>query len=121
MTLGEFIKQYRDDHGLSQRKFAALSGLTNTYISHLESNRNSKGIPPIPSIDTYRAVAKVAGITVDELVAIVEDRIQIASPYTAEEQRMIALFRKASEKDKTIIMRILEDYEEKETSSSFAG
>lgn len=121
MTLGQFIKQYREEHGMSQRTFAKCSGLTNTYISHLENDRNSKGFSPVPSIETYRAVAKVAGITVDELVAIVEDKIQIAPSYTQEEQRMIALFRKASDKDRMIIMRILEDYEEKETSLNSAG
>lgn len=121
MTLGEFIKKYREEHDMSQRTFAKCSGLTNTYISHLENDRNSKGSSPVPSIETYRAVAKVAGITVDELVAIVEDRILITPTYTQEEQRMIALFRKASERDKAIIMQILEDYEEKETSFTSAG
>jgi len=111
MTLGQFIKQYRDEHGLSQRKFAQLSGMTNTYISQLEKNKNSKGFPPTPSIETYRCVAKVVGIAVDDLVSIVEDNIQLNPTFTLLEEEMIMLFRKASDRDKKIIMDILAEYD----------
>lgn len=124
MTLGQYIKQYREAHGISQRKFALLSGLTNTYISQLENDKNSKGFPPTPSIETYRAVAKVAGISVDELVAIVEDRIRLNAEFTPQEESMIYLFRKASSRDRKLIMDILAEYdfaEDDVKSSNSAG
>lgn len=51
MTIGECIKAYRDEKGLSQRRFAELCGLSNAYISILERNVNPKtGRSPAPTI-----------------------------------------------------------------------
>lgn len=111
MTLGECIKQYRDAHGISQRKFAQMTGLTNTYISFLERNQNAKGDAPIPSIETYKVVASAMGITVDKLVAMVEDKVVVNAQFSPQEQSMIYLFRKASERDKKLIMDILAEYD----------
>ena len=36
MFLGEIIKSYRDEHGLSMQDFASLSKLSKPYISQLE-------------------------------------------------------------------------------------
>ncbi len=40
MTLKDFLIQYRTEHDLSQRQFAAICGLSNSYISMLERERN---------------------------------------------------------------------------------
>jgi transcriptional regulator with XRE-family HTH domain len=40
MTLGEYIKKYRSEHGLSQRQFANLCGVSNGYASMLEKGMN---------------------------------------------------------------------------------
>lgn len=42
MTLSDFVKEYRKEHDLSQRQFAAICGLSNGYISMLEKNMNPK-------------------------------------------------------------------------------
>lgn len=78
MTLGEYIKRYRAEHGASQRAFAATSGLTNGYISMLENNRNPRSGEPIaPTVETYKKVAAATGITFDELLALVDDSITV--------------------------------------------
>ena len=58
MTLGEYVKAYREEHGLSQRGFARLVGLSNTYISYLEKESNYRGLGNNPTADVYRAIAK---------------------------------------------------------------
>ena len=73
MTLGEYIKSYRQMHGMSQRKFAALSGLTNTYISNLERGINSNGSVTTPSLETYQAVAKATNCEAADLIALLDD------------------------------------------------
>ena len=73
MTLGEYILSYRQMHGMSQRKFAALSGLTNTYISNLERGTNSNGSITTPSLETYQAVAKATGCEAADLIALLDD------------------------------------------------
>ena len=37
MKLGEFIKQYREEHGISQREFARRCGISNTAIQSIEN------------------------------------------------------------------------------------
>ena len=68
MTLGEYVKSYREEHGLSQRGFARLTGLSNTYISYLEKESNYRGLGNNPTADVYRAIAKATGCEAIELI-----------------------------------------------------
>jgi len=111
MTLGDYVKQYRESHGISQRKFAQMTGLTNTYISYLENNKNNTGKAIVPSIETYNCIASAMGITTDELVSRVDGRVLVNAQFSPQEQSMIYLFRKASERDKKLIMDILAEYD----------
>ena len=80
MKLGEYVNAYRLEHGMSQRAFATASGLTNGYISMLEKDRNPRtGEPIAPTIETYKKVAAATGISFDELIALVDDRILVNS------------------------------------------
>lgn len=80
MTLGDIIKKYRDDADLSMDGFAQLSGLSKSYISVLERNITPHGNEPSPGIDTYKAVAKVLGIDVNDLIRAVDDDIELPPP-----------------------------------------
>lgn len=76
MKLGEYVKQYRLEHGLSQRDFAKLSGLTCGYISMLENNRNPRtGKAISPSVRVYQQVATATGRPFDALLRYVDDQI----------------------------------------------
>lgn len=68
MTLGEYVKSYREEHGLSQRGFARLTGLSNTYISYLERGTNYHGLEHNPTMDIYRAIAKATGCEAIDLI-----------------------------------------------------
>ena len=72
MTLGEYVKQYRKMHGMSQREFANIAGLSNTYISNLERGRNSNGSPVTPSFETYQAIAGATGCTARDLIDLLD-------------------------------------------------
>ena len=85
MTLGEVISNYRKTHSMSMDKFAEASGLSKAYISILERNRTTRGSVPVPSIDTFRAVAKAVGMDVDELIRAVDDKIRLGAEATAPE------------------------------------
>lgn len=75
MTLGEIIKLYRKEHGLSQRQFAERCGdVTNGYISMVEVGRNpATGKPIIPSIDKLYSFARGMGISLHQLVEKADD------------------------------------------------
>ena len=84
MTLGEIIKKYREENDMSQREFAKISGLSNSYISQLEMNVNSKNGQPIkPQLETIKAVADAMHITVDELFSQMDDIMIDISKKTA--------------------------------------
>lgn len=74
MTLGEYLKQYRDFHDLSQRQFAALCGVSNGYISMLEKGENPKtGEPITPTMQSVVSIARGMGMTMQELLSEVDD------------------------------------------------
>lgn len=74
MTLGEYIKEYRDKHDLSQRQFAMRCNLSNGYISMLENGSNPQTNRPITaSLQAIRAIAKAMDTTISELISIVDD------------------------------------------------
>ena len=73
MTLGEYVLSYRQMHSMSQRKFAMLSGLSNSYISVLGKGVNSNGSLVTPSMETYEAIAKVTNCTVKDLIDFLDD------------------------------------------------
>ena len=78
MKLGEYIKAYRDSHGMSLRDFAAHSGLSVGYLSMLENNKNPKtGAPITPSIKTFNAVASATNATVNELLSFIDGNISL--------------------------------------------
>lgn len=75
MTLGECINNYINEHDLSMRKFATLSGVSHAYISNIVNRKTSRGNDPVPSIKVYRGVAKAMGIDVNTLISLVDDEI----------------------------------------------
>lgn len=69
MKIGEYIKQYRIEHGVSMQRFAEMCDLSRAYIYILESGRNpSTGRAPVPTIDTLKKIAEVTGVSLDALL-----------------------------------------------------
>lgn len=74
MTLSEIIKDYRKQHRMSQRQLAINSGLSNAYISMLESGINpNNGKPLVPSIPILKKLAVGMNSTIDELLQSADD------------------------------------------------
>lgn len=74
MFLGDLIKKYRDVHRISQRDFAKKSGLSYTYISALEKNKDYRtGKPISPTLETVKSVAKGLDVSVDEILKLLDD------------------------------------------------
>lgn len=73
MTLGDIVKNYRADHGLSLREFSRISGVSNGYISMLEKNEHPKTKKPIvPSIEKMRCIANAMGMSFDSLLDMID-------------------------------------------------
>lgn len=64
MTLGDWIRQYRKNHGLSMQAFADISGLSKAYVGMIEKGVNpTTGKIVSPTIQTFGKIAK--GINMD--------------------------------------------------------
>lgn len=69
MTIGELIRQFREENDISQREMASRSGISNATISMYEKNGiNPKtGKPFKLSYETYFKLASVMGMSIDTL------------------------------------------------------
>lgn len=90
MTLGELIREYREQYGMSMEEFARLSGLSKGYISMLEKNKNPRnGKPIVPSITTYDGVATAMHVSVAELMEKVGEKNDDLPDLNARDERQI--------------------------------
>ena len=66
MTLGEWIKNYRDKHSLSMQEMADVCGFSKAYIGQLEKGINpSTGKPISPTIQAFDKIAQAVGLDLD--------------------------------------------------------
>lgn len=73
MHIGDLIHEYRRKNNLTMEEFAKLIGRTKAYVSMLEKNKNSRSGKEIaPSAETLKSVADVFGITIDELLKMLD-------------------------------------------------
>lgn len=74
MFLGDIIKEYRIIHQMSLRAFANRCGLSYTYISMLEKNKDYRtGKPIAPTLESVKAIANAMNISIDELLKTLDD------------------------------------------------
>ena len=62
-NLAENLRRFRKAKGLTQEKLARLADLTNNTIIKIEAGKNQN-----PTLDTLKNIAKVLGVSVDELI-----------------------------------------------------
>lgn len=127
MKLGEYIKNYRASHGIGQREFAEMCGISAGYVSMLENNKHPKsGKPLSPRIEIYQQVAAATGIGLDELIAIVDDNITIVPNETEKstvgeddglserERQLIQFVRRLSDKQVDGLLDLLRSQQPQE-------
>lgn len=74
MKLGDLIREYREQHHMSQRQFALRCGLSNGYVSMLERGENPKTHKPVtPTLQQMKKLADGLGMTTTDLFGLVDD------------------------------------------------
>ncbi len=69
MHLGEWIKQYRKEHGISMQVMADITGFSKAYIGMLEKGINpTTGKEISPTMQTFNKIASGVGIDVNILI-----------------------------------------------------
>lgn len=77
MTLGDIIKEFRILNKLSMDEFGKMSGISKSYISMLENNRDPRGNPINPSIETIDKVAGAIGVDLDDLMSQIDQDVVV--------------------------------------------
>lgn len=73
-TLGEIIKAYRTEQGMSMDDFSKASGISKAYISVLEKNKHpGSGKPVEPSVKCVKQAAKAMGVDFIELILAISE------------------------------------------------
>lgn len=116
VEFGERVRIRREEIGMTQDELAEkLNYKHKSSVSKIE-----KGIAAVPNTKIV-AIAKVLDCSVQYLMGrekTVQTGLKSIYPLTEEETRILLLYRKASERDKTIINSVLESYEEETPSHS---
>ncbi len=74
MKLGEIIKVFRKKNEMTMQEFANRAGLSKGYISMLEKSQHPQSHRRlVPSFETYLKVANAMSMSIDELVALLDD------------------------------------------------
>ena len=75
MTLGEIIKNYRQQNNLSMQEFADKIGASKGYIHMIEHEINpSTGKPINPSVETLKALAWAMNMDIEDLIKCLDGR-----------------------------------------------
>lgn len=77
MTLGEFIKQYRAEHGLSKRAFAMMADISVQQVSNIERGLGNNGKPMTSTMKTYTKIADAVGIPEKDFLRLLNDDLRV--------------------------------------------
>lgn len=79
MTLGEIVKEYRENHKMSMDDFSKLCGLSKGYISMLEKNVNpTTGKAIAPSLETIRQIAVAINTDINTLIEQLDSKQKVS-------------------------------------------
>lgn len=73
MTIGENIKKYRKEKGLTQKELAEISNLSRSYLADLERDRYN------PSLDSLKLIANSLEVDVSILLGENNSTIKISN------------------------------------------
>lgn len=119
MTIGDVIKEFRKLNDLSLEEFGKMCGLSRSYISMLENNKDPRGNPVNPSLETIDKIATAIGVDTDALVGQIDQDVVINKKKTfvdfdsAEEEATVKwkfiryCYEHASQEEKNKVLTIL--------------
>ncbi len=96
MKIGDYVKNYRQEHGLSMQAFGDKCGLSRAYISILEKGINPTTNKPFsPTLETLKKIADVTNTDLDTLLKMLDDNQTVVinapdTPLTPRDERQIA-------------------------------
>lgn len=103
MKLGDWVKNYREEHGLSMQAMADLCGFSKAYIGVLEKGVNPKTNKPLsPTMQTFKKIAQATNCNLDDLMKMLDGNQPVTIPASHDLPEL-------TRKDEREIARDLED------------
>lgn len=108
MKIEEITKKYREEHSLSQRQFAALCGLSSTYIWILEQGKHpSTGKPIQPSLPALNKIARGMGLTLEELMSKCDNMLVALTDEDDDSNIFLSLLNKLTPAQKEAVFNLM--------------
>lgn len=119
MKFGEIIRVFRKNNKMTMQEFADKAGLSKGYISMLEKNQHPQSQRRlVPSFETYLKVASAMNMSIDELVALLDDNETVrlnesssSAPeleLTEQEERLVENFHRLSDSQQARLLAYLD-------------
>ena len=120
MKFGEIIRVFRKNNKMTMQEFADKAGLSKGYISMLEKNQHPQSQRRlVPSFETYLKVASAMNMSIDELVALLDDNETVrlnesssSAPElerTEQEERLLGICRSLNEEGRERLVEYGDD------------
>lgn len=88
MKIGDWMKSYRTQHGLSMQAFADLCGFSKAYVSILENGINPTTKKPVsPTMQTFKKIAEATGQDVNAFIENLDNDQPVSIRVAREAQR----------------------------------
>ena len=113
MKLGEWMKEYRNQHNMSMQEMADICGFSKAYVSMLEKGINPTTNKPVsPTMQTFEKIATATGQDVDSLLKIIEGGQPITirpypTKFSDDEKNLIYNYRELNDGGKKVIMDMI--------------
>lgn len=116
MKIGDIVKKYRADKGVSVREFAEKTGLSSGYVSMLENGINPRSNKPIsPTIPSLKKVALGLDVDLDGLLRMIDEGQEVSlarnepDVETFGEKKILATFKQLNEINRRKSIRYTEN------------
>ena len=111
MKIDQIIKDYRAEHGMSQREFARTCNLSPAYIGYIEQGYHPQTKKPIsPSLPSLNKIAKGMGMTLDELMSRCDNMLVALSDEQDERDVFLHLFTQLSPTQKEAVFAVMQSF-----------
>lgn len=111
MKIEDITKHYREEHGLSQRQFAAQCGLSAPYIWYLEQGIHPQTGKRIqPSLPSLNKIARGMGITFDELMSQCDNMLVSLNDSDDLKDVFTAMFSQLTDAQKEAVIAVMKSY-----------
>lgn len=117
MKLSEWLKEYRNSHGISMQTMADMCGFSKAYIGMLEKGINPTTNRPIsPTMQTFQKISEGVGMDINDFIKMLDNdqpitlNVSTTPPLSQHDLDLLAAYNAAPDNAKQVVDLTLEPY-----------